>query len=54
MGQGGEAVVYRRGARAVKIYQGLSPDALARKAAKLADYSAGSTARSARAARPRP
>ena len=38
IGQGGEAVVYRRGARAVKIYQGLSPDALARKAAKLADY----------------
>ena len=35
IGQGGEAVVYRRGARAVKIYQGLSPDALARKAAKL-------------------
>ncbi len=38
IGQGGEAVVYRRGDRALKIYQGLDRAALGRKADKLAHY----------------
>lgn len=38
VGQGGEAVVYRKGTRAIKIFQSLGQDALARKAAKLAQY----------------
>lgn len=38
IGQGGEAVVYRRGDRALKIYQGMDRAALGRKADKLAHY----------------
>jgi len=38
IGQGGEAIVYRSGDRAIKIYQGLTADALAEKAEKLRTY----------------